>query len=559
MQFHNFSIKTKLLIAFSLIASLVGLIGWNGYISTIKIEKTSTVIGAAKEMQLAVRGDMQMIMEFLACEDTAALEEIWKEHLNFIGSFDLFQQGIASGTETPLGTIYPSDDEGVQDALKKSDALHNDQFVPGIKQIYTMKKELITSGNNDPIMVKALHETDKKVDATGAELITLLGNVDKLAKEEMESVVKDEGIRTLIGTLAAAFLAIGGGLFLAIKITGPLSEAVDFAGQMSNGDLTGKLTVRQQDETGILAEALNKMNTDLGRIFKEILSLVQTLASSATELSTIANQMSTNSQQTSSKANTVAVAAEEMSANMSSVAAATEETSVNVNMVASAAEEMSSTIAEISSNTETTQAITQTAVSQSEHASIQINELGAAAQEIGKVTETITEISEQTNLLALNATIEAARAGEAGKGFAVVANEIKDLAKQTSEATNQIKSKIMGIQTASNGSVTEIAQISTIIQTINEKISIVALTVEEQSSATQEIATNVSQASVGIQEVNENVAQASAVTNEIAADITLVGEASNEVSNNSSQVHTCAEQLTELADQLSAMVNQFKV
>jgi len=137
-----------------------------------------------------------------------------------------------------------------------------------------------------------------------------------------------------------------------------------------------------------------------------------------------------NSEETTTRVQTVAAAAEEMS----------------VNMVAAAAEEMSATIAEIASNTEKTSAITNTAVAQSEKASAQIHELGGAAQEVGKVTESITEISEQTNLLALNATIEAARAGEVGKGFAVVANEIKEFAKQTAEATNEIKGKISEIQ-----------------------------------------------------------------------------------------------------------------
>lgn len=559
MKFKNLSIKVKLVISFSLLAVLVGLIGWDGYISTIKIEKTATVVDAAKEMRLAVRGDMQMIMEFLAAEELDALGEIWVEHVALMRSFDLFQAGIQDGIVTPEVTVYATDDDGIKESLKKAETLHNDQFVPRIKQIYSIKKTILTTRKSDAKMMSDLNQTDKEADIAGAELMGLLHDVEKRAKEEMDEVVQDVITRSLIGTLTAALMAVGGGLFLAIKITGPLGEAVDFAAQMSNGDLTGTLIVNQQDETGILGDALNKMNANLRSIFQEILSLVQTLSSSSSELSAIANQMSANSEQTSSKANTVAVAAEEMSANMSSVAAASEETSVNVNMVASAAEEMSSTIAEISSNTEVTQAITQTAVSQSERASTQINELGSAAQEIGKVTETITEISEQTNLLALNATIEAARAGEAGKGFAVVANEIKDLAKQTSEATSQIKDKIVGIQNASNGSVTEIAQISNIIHEINEKISTVALTVEEQSSATHEIAENVSQASQGIQEVNENVAQASAVTAEIASDITLVGQASNEVNDSSSLVNTSAEQLSELADKLATMVNRFKV
>ncbi len=362
----------------------------------------------------------------------------------------------------------------------------------------------------------------------------------------------------IIGITILIFIALFA-FVIAAKITKTLTQAVDFAKVISDGDLTKQVDIHQKDEIGILANALNEMGTNLRTMFRDISSGVQTLSSASTELSAISSQMSSNSEQTTGKANAVAAAAEEMSVNMDSVAAASEETSVNVNMVAAAAEEMSTTITEIATNTEKTQSITESAVTQSQNASTQINELGSAAEEVGKVTETITEISEQTNLLALNATIEAARAGEAGKGFAVVANEIKDLAKQTSNATAEIKDKISKIQDATKNSVTEITQITGVISEVSDMVSVVAVTVEEQASATQEIADNVAQASQGIQEVNENVAQTSSVTGEIAADIAKVGQASAEINASSSQVNTSAGELSELAEKLTKMVSHFKV
>lgn len=141
-----------------------------------------------------------------------------------------------------------------------------------------------------------------------------------------------------------------------------------------------------------------------------------------------------------------------------------------------------------------------------EHISQRVDALGKAAAEISKVTEAIADISEQTNLLALNATIEAARAGEASKGFAVVAGEIKELAKQTARATEEIGLKIGEVQTSTTESVEAIKAIVEIIDDINSIVSSVATAIErEQSATTQEISNNVSQAATGVQEVNENV------------------------------------------------------
>ena len=349
------------------------------------------------------------------------------------------------------------------------------------------------------------------------------------------------------------------GLLITRAIVQPVSKAVDMIKAVEKGDLQQQIKVISGDEIGQMGQALNKMSENLRSLIGDISHGVDTLNNTSSELSGLSVEMSANSEETNNRSQAVSAAAEEMSGNMDSVAAASEETSVNVNMVAAAAEEMSSTISEIASNTEKTRSITDSAVAKSKKASEQIHELGTAAKEVGKVTESITEISEQTNLLALNATIEAARAGEAGKGFAVVANEIKDLAKQTAEATNEIKGKINKIQEATQGAVADITDITEVINEVNEMVAVVSVKVEEQASGTQEIADNVGQASLGIQEVNENVAQASSVTGEVAADIGEVGHAAQELNVSSSQVSNNAGRLEELSRKLAAAVEQFKV
>jgi len=349
--------------------------------------------------------------------------------------------------------------------------------------------------------------------------------------------------------------------FAARSITRPVNDAVSGLKDISTGegDLTKRLAVASQDEVGILSKAVNTFMEKLQNMITDISQGVDTLSSSATQLSSISEQMTAGAENTSEKASTVAAAAEEMTVNMTSVSAAMEESSTNLNTVAASADEMNATISEIAQNAEKARSISDNAVEKAGHSREKMQQLSQAAQSIGKVVETITDISEQVNLLSLNATIEAARAGEAGKGFAVVANEIKELAKQTSEASMDIKSKIDHIQESSDSTMTGINDISQVIREVNEIVATIATAVEEQSAATGEIARNIGQASSGVEEVNQNVGQSSAVADEITKDITDVHQSAADMADRSAQVNESSEDLAKLAARLGEMVGQFKV
>ncbi len=355
----------------------------------------------------------------------------------------------------------------------------------------------------------------------------------------------------------AAIVAVA--LFMTRSITRPIVRGVEFAKSMAGGDFSQTLDIDQGDEVGILAKALNNMTHSVGSMFKEVISGVETMTASSAELTEIAHLMSDGATRTSVKSNSVSASSEEMSSNLNSIAAAMEQASTNLTMVASSSGEMSSTIIEIAKNSERARSITSEAVSKARDASGTVGDLGVSAQEIGKVTEAITEISEQTNLLALNATIEAARAGEAGKGFAVVANEIKELAKQTADATQDIKRQVEGIQTSSDNVVEAIKQISSVIDEIDHIVSTIDTAVDEQSATTQEIAQNVTQASHGIGEVNENVSQSSGVASTITEDMTEVNQLTDDMTKSSSHVDASAEELSRLAEQLKDIVGRFTV
>ena len=381
--------------------------------------------------------------------------------------------------------------------------------------------------------------------------------------EESELAAVSASIRTTIALITLIVLAVAIGLtwFVSGRAVRPINRMVagfkDIA--QGEGDLTMRLEATGRDEISEMARWFNTFLEKLQDIIKSIASDASQLDTASSDLAAISKEVSNGAENMSEKSNSVAAAAEEMSSNMHSVSAAVEQSATNINMVSAAAEEMTSTIDEIAKNTSQTRGTSHDAVERTRKASGQIYELSRSAQDIGKVVETITDISEQTNLLALNATIEAARAGEAGKGFAVVAGEIKELARQTAEATFEIVAKVENIQASTGQTVSEIDQVTQAITSVNEMIDTVAAAVEEQSATTKEIAGNVSQAALGIQEVTENISHSSEVAGEISSEINQISESVTDISNNTSQIDDSASKLSRLSGELKNTVNLFKI
>lgn len=395
----------------------------------------------------------------------------------------------------------------------------------------------------------------------------LTGMIDKLVAQHVEEL--DHSLTTMrehsaltartvwVSMGIVLVMCVGVALLIAGPIVSSLAQAAAFADKMAQGDLRQTLDIRGKDEIGVLVASLNSMSANLKSMFGDVRTGVGMLMSSSSELSAVSEQITSNSDHTAEASGTVSTAADEMTDNMNEVSASTEQTTVSIQMIAAASEEMTATIEEIAGNTAKGSEITRGAVDEARMVSEKVTELGSAAKEINQVTETISEISEQTNLLALNATIEAARAGEAGKGFAVVAEEIKALARQTADATGEIRGKISGIQTVTSESVDAIESIVTVIHDINQVVTTVAASIEEQSATTREISQSAAQAASGGQAVSENVGQASAAAEGVAQSISEVSRAAREMNEGSLQIRTKARELSGLADQLSGLVGRF--
>ncbi|MCD6396675.1 MAG: methyl-accepting chemotaxis protein [Spirochaetaceae bacterium] len=387
----------------------------------------------------------------------------------------------------------------------------------------------------------------------------ILAEIDKA---EVDIPINQIIIFVLIAAVIIFIIVIIVTVLFSRGLTTPLKAGVEFANQIASKDLTALIDrkyLSRKDEIGKLSVALIDMRDSLKGMMGEMNTGMGSLAAASTELLSISEDMAKGTNLTTEKASTVAAASEELNANASSVAAGMEQSSTNLNSVASATEEMTATIGQIAQNTESARTVTEQAVEQSKQVTELMDALGASANEIGKVTETITSISDQTNLLALNATIEAARAGAAGKGFAVVASEIKELAKQTAAATEDIREKIDGIQTSTNNSIVDIKKITEIVQNVNDYVTTIAAAVEEQSVTTKDISDNMGQASSAVQDASERTAQNSTVSQDIAKEIAEVSTSADEMAVAGSQVAESAKELSSLSERLKAMVEQYKV
>jgi len=526
--FNNLKIGKKLALGFGIVELLMITLGVFSIIQLSKVNASTVDIATNWLPSVKVLGEIHSI--------TA---DIRRHELNHVLRTDKQQEAEEVAAIAKASDLLASAEKRYEPEITSPEEkkLYDDFLAGWDKKVQNQNQVLELSAGNR----KA--EATQLTMSTGKELFT---EVEKKLQEDVD--LNDKGAAESAKQAAAAYSSarywvIGiliGSMGLGVVMAASLARSISSSAtrmlamiqQVAAKNLAiDDMEIASRDEIGQAGVALNEMKNGLHTVIQSIAETATHVASASEELSSTSQQISANSEETSTQAGVVASSAQQVNQNLQSVS--------------TGADEMTTTIQSIASNAHEAATVASNAVQTAQSANATVGKLGRSSAEIGEVIKVITSIAQQTNLLALNATIEAARAGEAGKGFAVVANEVKELAKQTAKATEDISRRINAIQTDTKGAVDAIASISGVINQINGISGTIATAVEEQSATTNEMTRNVTDAAKGSGEITLNIAG--------------VAEAGRGTSNSAHESQKAANELAEMAVQLRSLVDQFKI
>ncbi len=403
----------------------------------------------------------------------------------------------------------------------------------------------------------------------GAPLAFLtLGLSEKILQtkiSEMETQTKKQ-VRQLIyfcaGFALLLNILIAGSLVLVLKSIvirplGQVSRQLEDIAQ-GEGDLRKRIGMTSGNEVGIMARLFDSVLAKLQGIISLVAKQTTTLTSASSLLSENSSRMVSDSEKMSESATQVSASAGEATTKMREVSGSVEKIFQNVDIITNSLTQVNASMNEVSENCQKESQIASLANDKAQQAQKLVSRLEKAGEEIGKVLGVISGIANRTNLLALNATIEATRAGEFGLGFAVVAKEVKELSKQTTEATNEIGKTIQLIRDNTSESVMAIQEIAGIIEQVNSIASIIAAAVHEQSSTVNEVSINLNSVNQSSHIMNENLRSTSNWIEEVSGSFISVSNLAKNTSIGAKTIQESIQQLDNLAGELGQAVSGFK-
>lgn len=507
----------------------------------------STLVGIAFYSLSSTKANLDAIVVANNNKERYAFGMLDKNDYVIIGMFSIFASETEEEKQEEFAKITQIRSE-VNELREKIEPL----MVPGTRGVGILKDSddnlkvlreennkvmvLLREGKNEEAFAY-YDRVSKPLMIKQKEILNDFMGYQKGATQESYQAAKDQAETVTTGVIIYAIFALAISIllfYLIIRsITNPLNLGVERVSDLAQGegDLTKRIDLKTKDELGELGGWIDRFIEKIHDNVVLIDSSATTVAVSSKDLREASQSVSAGTEEMSMQAERIATASTQMTQNLQNVSASIEEMTITVQEVAKKANEAAVIVNEASTTVEETDNI--------------VNELESSALAIGKVIESISGIAAQTNLLALNAAIEAAGAGDAGKGFAVVAQEVKQLARQAGESSEDIKDRILGIQLSSKKTSDTIAKIKSVIRSINEISSAIASAVEEQSITSKEISSSITQSATAANEVTKNIEG--------------IGTAAKASSQDSANANALAKELDGLSQELAAVVNQFKV
>ncbi len=450
-------------------------------------------------------------------------------------------------------------------------AAKNEQGIASIDEIETAFEEYYKTGKEmaaayisqgpdggNPLMEKF----DPAAERINACIDELVQSHEASLRSGIDLVVGKALLQIRFGwafCITGILISLIGNLFLKRSVLQPLDRTTAALREISqgSGDLSCRLESNRADEFGALARHFNDFVSQIQNIVASIVLQSHRLAGSSNILQQVALQNAASSDQLRARSQSMSSAANQLDSKMMQSSTYTDRLSSSTNEIAGAIEELTHCIADIAKGAERAAGVADHTAKLASSADETIATLDIAAGEIGRVIDVIQEIAEQTNLLALNATIEAARAGEAGRGFAVVATEVKLLAKQTADATDDIRARIDGIQSTSKEVVTVIRDITTAIHRVSQESRTIAGAVEQQSITARQLSGTVSQNSQASSQVAQNTMESSNVAKSLIDEFVTINDGISQISCSSLEAKERVQELLSITETLEHLVQKY--